>query len=441
MSSQRNHTSPVSRRGFLKTAGSFAGAFVAAPGGVAAAPMVGAVDGIALSQGVPQAHRPVRIGLLLPQSQLHPELAQSLLAGMRLAFAHAGDRAGGRPLEIRTASASVSPYRAAEQARQLIAAEQVDLLVGFVSGQTAALLRPLLSERHVPLIINTVGANVPREFSASPYIVRNSLQQWQATWATGAWMGANAGSRAVMTASFYESGYDTLHLFGQGFQSAGGTVVGTHITNRPDSSADLTPVLDAIKAAQPDLVYAAYSGKLALSFAQAYAHAGLAGQIPLVTSPFMVDERMLRTHGRAALQIRSGLSWSQQLQTPENRAFLSMYEARTNQPADAFAVLGHDAGRLIVQALDAVSGETRSARLAQALGAVSFVGPRGRVAVQAEARDLRTPLYLREVQRAGGMLSNVIVGELPTPPALDIQADIARAPVIKTGWANPYLCF
>lgn len=392
------------------------------------------------SRVVAPAYRPVRIGLLLPQSQLHPELAQSLLSGMRLALAQSSDQAGGRPIEIRSVPASVSPYRAAEQARQLIAAEQIDLLVGFVGAKTATLLEPLLQERQIPLIVNTIGANVPRQASASPYVVRNSLQQWQSNWALGAWTADNVGARAVVASSFYESGYDTLYVFGQGFQSAGGAIIETHVTHRPDAPADLAALMTAIKAARPDVVYAAYAGKMALSFAQAYAHAGLAGRIPLVTSPFMVDEQLLSKHGRAALNIRSGLSWSRQLQTPENRAFLATYQARTGQSADAFAVLGHDAGRLIVQALTTAGGETRSERLVHALGAASFVGPRGRVAVQPDIYDLATPLYVREVRRAGGMLSNTIIAELRAPATAAVQADLASVSS-KTGWANPYLCF
>lgn len=445
MTSQRNHRSPVSRRNFLKTAGSFAGAFVAAPAAVAGSAAAdtsttASVGTPLFSHALAQGYRPVRVGLLLPPSQLQPELAKSMLAGMRLALAQASDQAGGRPVEIRTAQISASPYQAAEQARQLIAAEQIDLLAGFVNGQTAALLRPLLHERQIPLIVNTVGANVPRPASASPYIVRNSLQQWQANWALGAWAAANIGPRAVVASSFYESGYDTLYVFGQGFQSAGGTILSTHVTHRPDQTVDLSAVMAAIAAARPDVVYAAYSGKLALSFAQAYAQAGLSDQIPLVASPFMVDEGLLAKHSRAGLHIRSGLSWSPQLQTAENRAFLAAYQGRTGQAADAFAVLGHDAGRLIIQALNAVAGETRTERLAQALSTASFVGPRGRVTVQPGAQALHTPLYLREVRQAGGMLGNMIVAPLATPPLVDIQAETARSG-IKSGWANPYLCF
>lgn len=446
MTSQPNHPSPVSRRNFLKAAGSFAGAFVAAPVAAVGAPAAAdtfataASSGSLVAQGASQAYRPVRIGLLLTQSQLQPELAQSMLSGMRLALAQASDQAGGRPVEIRTAQVSVSPYRAAEQARQFVMAEQVDLLVGFVGGQTAALLRPLLHERQIPLIVNTVGANVPRPASASPYIVRNSLQQWQASWALGAWAAASIGPRAVVASSFYESGYDTLHVFGQGFQSAGGTVLSTHVTHRPDQTGDLSAVMAAIAAARPDVVYAAYGGKLALSFVQAYAQAGLSSAIPLVASPFMVDEGLLAQHGRAGLHIRSGLSWSPLLQTAENRAFLVAYQARTGQTADAFAVLGHDAGRLIVQALNAVAGEIRTGRLAQALGAASFVGPRGQVTAQPEAQALHTSLYLREVRRAGGMIGNTIVAPLAAPPVLEIEATTARSG-IKSGWANPYLCF
>lgn len=391
----------------------------------------------------PQADRTIpdrktlKIGVVLPESQVYPMLGASILSGLQLAFAQRGNRAGDRPIELLPAMYGEQISLATKQARALILDQGADLLVGVISSAATAPLHDLLQERQVPLIVTNVGANVVRSYGQSPYIFRNSLNDWQANWATGAWVADRVGKTAFIASSFYESGYDSAHMFARGLEHAGGTVVGRYVTHRPREADTFTPMVAAIKQADPDIVYAAYSGPQAIAFMRAYAGANLAGRIPLVGSGFLLDESLLQQHGHAALHGISGSTWAPALDSAENIAFLSAYRAAAGRPADPFAVLGYDAAQMI-----AAVAEARPAGMTapsfDRLGARQLRSPRGDLLIDQQTQSSSAPFYIREVRQQQGRSTNVVIAKLDPVAGLDDAAAAIRGSA-KSGWLNAYL--
>jgi branched-chain amino acid transport system substrate-binding protein len=364
-------------------------------------------------------------------------LGNSLLAGLKLAFAQRSNLAGGRQVELLPAIYGDRVGGATRQARALIEDQHVDLLIGMISSAAVAPLADLLQTRQVPLILTNVGANGVRPRGSSPYIFRTSLNDWQANWATGAWAASHIGKTAFIATSFYESGYDTSYMFARGLERAGGTVLGRHVTNLPRQTDTFTPMVAAIKQANPDLVYAAYSGQQARDFMRAYADADLAGRVPLVGSGFLLDESLLAEHGQAALHSISGFGWALELDTPENRTFTSAYRASSGQPAYPFAVLGYDAGLLILDAIDATAGNATADQLLTALRAHQSRSPRGSLAMNYETQSSAAPLYIRQVRQRQGAFGNTVIAKLDALTGLDEVAAIRAG--VKSGWLDAYL--
>jgi branched-chain amino acid transport system substrate-binding protein len=70
-------------------------------------------------------------------------------------------------------------------AQELIAREQVQLLLGIVGSPIAAAVAPLTEQAKVPLVItNAAGASIPR---ISPYVVRVAFTLWQQAYPLGQW--------------------------------------------------------------------------------------------------------------------------------------------------------------------------------------------------------------------------------------------------------------
>jgi branched-chain amino acid transport system substrate-binding protein len=428
----------LSRRAFLHQFGVaattlVAGQLVTACSGQLSSSLV--PDRATMPEHMAMRQEAIRVGVLLPQSQIYPMIGANFRAGMELYQAQARDSQLSRPLTLHVQEYGTLPSVALEQAQALIANQQVDMIVGSLSSGSAAALHPLLHERQMPLLVSNIGANLTRDDRNSPYIIRNSLSYWQSSWALGRWAAGNLGKQAFVASSFYDSGYDSLYAFQLGFESAGGTITSTKVTHRPGETSQLHTLMTEITQTQPDLVFAAYSGAQAGDFVRAYADAGLSGHIPLLGSAFLVDERVLPQQGNAALGIKTVLPWARTLDLPANQAFTSAFQRFSGRPADPFAVLGYDTAQLISTAAGS-AGDAEQLR--QALAGTAFDSPRGAVQMDKTLLEISTPLYLREVRAGASGLSNTVIDKLPAVPMFDDRLSALRAGV-KTGWTNAYL--
>lgn len=341
----------ISRRGFLQATGALVGALA-----------LGSFAGQAAGGALP------RIGLLVPESQLYPQLAHNLVRGLQLGL----KEEGARPVRLLVESYDGRPSMAAIAGRRLLTDANVDLLVGAISQPAIGMLHSLIAERRTPLIAATMGANPIQPASEHPYVFQHTLNYWEASYAAGAWAAAELGRRAYVAMSLYESGFAAPGAFIAGFESAGGTIVGQAITHSPTAADHLPGLMRAMREARPDLIYAAYSGAPATDFLQALAAADLAAT-PLIGSAFLSSGR-----GPSGVQLLSPLSWAPGLSTAANQQFQNTYRRHTGGPADPFALLGYDTARLISTALGQGDPTDRAGLLRlrpQGLGALQRPAP------------------------------------------------------------------
>jgi branched-chain amino acid transport system substrate-binding protein len=429
-----NHDTPpslLSRRALLKNM---------ALGGVAlalmpvAAQAKGALYPFSFLRSTPMQH--VKVGVLLPFSSVYPTMNESFLAGMRLFF----DQHGMTP-ELVTEDIGMGQSMIAAQAQKLINTHRVDVLVGMVNSALAAIANDTPLIQDTPFIAVNQGEMITRNDEYSTWMFNHSLSLWQANYALGTWAAPSLGPRGMMVQSFYESGYDIPHAFRLGVEQSGGTVASTYISHVPPDAGDFAPIAAHITKTQPDFIYAAYSGQQAIDFVRAYAASPFAGQVPLIGSGFLTDERVLAEQGSAALGIKTAFSWSSDLGHAENQTFVAAYRATTGHSPDVFAVLGYDTAQLLGTAVAAVGGDMRRIdELHRALTTARFASPRGQFAMQTNTQSVATmPLYLREVQQRNGTIQNVTVGELESITEGAAQVQEVQASV-RSGWVNAYLC-
>ena len=397
----------VTRRQFLRAAGGGAG--VAAVSSLARA-------GDALANG---GRRRLHVGVLVPTGGDEAGMAASLLDGVRLGFGEDVDA------RIEAAEVLLGVHGARARAEEMLDAGARVVIAG-VSAPVALRLAGMFEERGARLVAANAGAHVvrPRERRAS--VTHVSLQQWQAAYALGRWAAAKVGRRGLIAAPISDSGYDTVYALRRGFESAGGTVVGTMVTHAQESGPSEHDVMAAVAEAGADVLLGLHSGSWGADLIRAHAAAGR--PVPLVGTGFLAQERSLRLQGHAANGLRTVASWSPALRTDENRGFLRAFRQATGRQADAYAVLGHDAARIIAE------GATRRGKRDRAVVA----SPRGPLRVSRTGIVLG-PLYLRRVRSGSGGLEHAVVRRLKAPTAFPRPlSDLGRAPA--SGYLNEYLC-
>lgn len=388
----------------------------------------------------PATGPPLRVGVLIPPSGIHPALGDSLTAGLRLGFAQGAGQAGAPPVKLIAEAVDTGLSSAVEKSRKLLEQDQVDVVVAVLSSGMAARLSSLFEEHRALLVVSNMGADVVRQDEQSPYVYHSTLNYWQANWAMGNWAAQHLGHRAFVAASFHESGYDAHYAFRHGFEAAGGNIVENRITHMHAHSGDLLHVIAAVRQARPDFVYASYSGRPAIDFVKAYASSGLNEKVPLIGSGFLAEDTYLPALGDAALGIKTCMPWAPSLDTDQNRAFVAAYRQQSGRCPDIFAVLGYDSARLIAEALHCAGWDpSRSERLQQTFRSVECDSPRGRLRMHAQTSSTSGPLYLREVVRRDGVLRNEVIAELDRTNEREQFIEPMRLS-LNTGWLNPYLC-
>ncbi len=366
----------------------------------------------------PTAGPSLKIGVLLPYSDIYAVLGESITEAMKMYFESVGNTAGGRPIELITEDEGTKPDEALQKARKLVEQDQVDLVAGIVSSGVAAACRDYFDETQNLLIIANAGANALTRAAKSKYIFRTSFSNWQPNWPLGTWAYENVGKKAALSVPDYGAGHDMEKAFINSFTAAGGEIIKTQYTPFPQMG-DPAPFITELADAGADLIYAFYSGAAAVAFVKAYGDFGLTGQIPFVCAGFAVEEDVLPSQGDAALGAKSGLHWALNLDNEVNKQFTADYKARTTKNANVFAVQGYDTARVIVEAINATQGDTSDKdKLVEAIAGVTFDGPRGAFKFDPNTHNVVQHIYVRDVQKVGDELHNVIlkdVGEVVDP--------------------------
>lgn len=416
-----------SRRGFIRLA-------AAVTGSAALPPAIFAMDWE--TARTPLRLPPLKIGVLLPSSGLKPQLPRNLMAGFALGMDAMAGPAGTADISVLVENIGTGQASAVGKARKLLAEEQVDLLVGFVNSAIASSLFPVLHDKQTPFVSASMGEYMNRDEDTDPSVLRSTLQYWQTHWAMGAWAAHHLGKKAFIASSLYESGYDSSWAFQLGLESHGGQVVG----RSPGMNQSPSEVVREIAARRPDLVYGLYSGREAVDFVRAYGAAGLARDIPLASTGFLVDEENLRQLGGDAAGIKSCFSWSHDLALPENRAFAQAYLSRNSTEADAFALLGYETALLVLSAVQRAGGRNLERdSLRAALSGVQLTSPRGPLAIDPVTGSVSAPLFVREVVMQEGRAVHQPIASVDPVSEIDQVVRPIRT-AMRTGWHNSYLC-
>ena len=160
----------LTRRKFLKVAG-----------GTAAALAMPAI----LSSCGGGASGPVKIGVLLPYSDIYAVLGDSITAAMEMYFEEVGNEAGGREIQLIKENTEISPDVAQQKARKLVEQDEVDLVAGVVSSGVLMGIRDYFHDNQKLLICANAGANATSRGAKNALYLAHIIQQLATKLAAG----------------------------------------------------------------------------------------------------------------------------------------------------------------------------------------------------------------------------------------------------------------
>jgi branched-chain amino acid transport system substrate-binding protein len=234
----------------------------------------------------------------------------------------------------------------------------------------------------------------------------------------GKWATQHGYKKAYTAVTDYIPGHDGEAGFVKGFTEGGGQIVGS--VRIPLADQEVTPYVQRIKDAKPDLVFNFVpGGTRSTAFMKAWKTLGLdqAG-IKIVATQDLVIEDELPNMGDAPLGIVTAGNYSTAATRPQSLAYLAAWKKEYGEKdiTNYVAVGAWDAMEMVYDLIKTTKGEFTSDQAMEFLrNWKTDQSPRGPISIDPKERDIVQNIYIRRVEKVNGKLANV---EFDTIPAV-----------------------
>lgn len=355
---------------------------------------------------------PLKVGFMLPYSGTYAKLGQFIDSGFRLYVEQQGGKLGGRAITFTQVDDESKPENGTDNMNRLVSREKVDLVVGTVHSGVAMAMVKVARDTNTMLIIPNAGANDATGPLCAKNVFRTSFSNWQPNFPMGKVM-FDAGHKNVATLTWrYTAGAEQMAGFKEGFTKAGGKVV--EDLTLPFPEVEFQALITRIATLKPDAVHCFFAGGGAVKFVKDYAAAGLMKTIPLYGSGFLTDGT-LEAQGAAAEGIKTTLHYADDLDNPQNKAFLAAFKAKVKEDGDIYAVQGFDGAALMDIGLKAVGGDAAARdKMVATMESAKIDSPRGPLSFNKAHNPIQN-VYLREVRNGKNAYVSVAQKDVDDP--------------------------
>jgi branched-chain amino acid transport system substrate-binding protein len=401
--------------------------------GSAAAPSAAA--NVAASTG-PVSTAPIKIGGLATLAGPFAVPGQDSFRGMELALDQFKDPAtgkwmvAGREIQLIKEGSDATPAVALEKAKKLIEQDNVDILIGPLSGDEGLAVKDYAKTVPDKTFINgSSGAQDTTFRDPAPNFFRFSTDgaQWMAGLGKYAYTNKHY-SKVALVAEDYSFPYTQVGGFMYEFCAAGGHVVQKNWV--PLGTKDYSAVVSNLPTSGIDAIYVALGGADAVNFLTQYNNAG--GKAPIIGGSITVDQSVLATKGPFGDRLVGTISAGPTADTATDKSwtdFVAAYHAKFPDGLPypgLFALSYYNETLAALEALKAVNGDLSNGEQAYmaALAKTAIDGTTGHITLDAN-RQAIGPNYVTEVQKGpdGNLVNNVVSKVDNIPQTLGLPAD------------------
>jgi branched-chain amino acid transport system substrate-binding protein len=318
-----------------------------------------------------------------------------------------GDTVAGKKIEIiRKDTGGPNPDVAKRLAQELVVRDKVDVLAGFTLTPEAFGAADVSAEAKKFMVV--MNAATSAITAKSPYVARTSLTIPQLENTFGAWAAKSGVKKAYTMVSDYGPGIDAETWFQKGFKGAGGDIVGS--VRMPVANPDFSAFVQRAKDLNPEAIFVFIpGGAQPPAFMKALAERGMDSKTVKVMGQgeITMDDVALKNMGDAGLGIITVFHYGWEHKSKMNEDFVKAYNADYKRNPDVFSIGGWDGMHLIYEALKKTGGKADGDSLIAAAKGMKWESPRGPISIDPETRDIVQTVYIRKVDKVGGMIQNV----------------------------------
>lgn len=350
------------------------------------------------------AQEKIKLGVIVTLSGPAAALGQQVRDGFALAVKDLGSKMGGRDVEVVVVDDELKPDAAVTKVKGLLEREKVDFVVGPIFSNVLQAIHRPVTESKVFLISPNAGPSTFAGKDCNPFFYVTSYQNDQVHEILGKVAQDRGYKRMYLMVPNYQAGKDSVAGFKLDYK---GEIV--EESYMPLNTLDFQPELSKISSQKPDAVFTFMPGGLGVNLVKQYKQAGLAESIP-VLSAFTVDESTLPAQQEAAVGMFGGANWAPNLDNPQNKKFVSAYEATYNSVPGTYAMQAYDAAMLIDSAVKGLKGDlTNKDAVAAALKKADFTSLRGPFKFNTNGYPIQDFYLTKVAKRPDGKFQTEIV--------------------------------
>ena len=354
---------------------------------------------------------PIKIGVVTPLSGTYAGIGQQVKWGLELATKEVNAAGGimGRPVELIFEDEEANPAVAVQKADKVFQVNKVDFLTGTVnSGSTLAVGQ--VAERANKLMATTVSfADSITTDKCSPNVYRVNARAGQQSAALAVWMSKDKPKAKVFyLGPDYEMGRSTVAAFKQSAEKVGAQTGGEVFA--PLDSKDYTQYFGQLRAARPQVLYTSVAGNDTVRLFTQLAEFGLLNNLTVVGASGTVTAQNIGAIGKAAEGFVTGVGYSAEIDTPENKKFVEAFKAANKTDPDLY---GADSYGLIYAYKAAVekAQSTDTDKVREAFKDLKWKTPQGEKTLRAGDHQAVQTMYVVRVNNGKFGIVGEVKGE------------------------------
>jgi ABC-type branched-subunit amino acid transport system substrate-binding protein len=377
------------------------------------------VAGIAIIASASAFADTIKIGMLVTQEGTFTNAGNDGIRGFRMALDEFDNEVAGKKIEYVIVPTDATPDTVVRQARRAFDQDNVDFIIGPLSGSEGIALRDFAKTVPDKTIINGIsGALETTWVDPAPNFFRFNLDGSQWGSGLGSYVVNEKGwTRVATIAADYSFGYTNFLGFALDFCNAGGEIVERFWM--PLGSSDFGSVIAALPD-DVDAIYLGVGGTDAINFLNQYQQAG--GDVNLIGGTILADQSVLTARGRAKEALIGTPTSGPQADTSDDPAWTSFVETYQASFPEAerfptpslFATGYYNATKAALMALEAIDGELDAdqANFHQALSEVVLDAPNGRITLDDNRQAIGTVFVTEVTEGPDGALFNRLVAKV-----------------------------
>ena len=300
----------------------------------------------------------VKIGFVTTVTTPAGVIGRDMVDAVNLAMKDIGGMMGGLEVELIIEDDGFKPEIGKQKTDKLVKQDDVHFVAGFIWSHVLLASRKSALDGGKFLISSNAGPSQIAGKLCHENFFSTSWQNDQTPMAMGEVLNQRGVKSLYVMAPNYAAGKNMVSGVERTFK---GEILGKDMTKwGKDAQLDFSAELAKAKASGADGIFVFYPGKAGGAFIKQYQQAGLQDEIALYTV-FTVDSIALPNLQKAGMSgVLGSLNtqfWGPDLDTPQNRKFVSGFKEAYGRYPSFYAAQSYDTIFLIKSAVEAVGGK------------------------------------------------------------------------------------